>query len=1228
MLLLILTSTSGIDTARASGDATVGTWTSGPSLLIGREESAAATAADGRIYVFGGVRPFYDGVNSSLTETEAYAPGASAWVTRAPMPTGRYGLGAARGSDDRIYVVGGQTCDGGSCRPLSTVEAYDPGPDRWAAVTSLPAPRTGAAVVAGKDGRIYAIGGATFVPGSSTTLSSVLVYDPLAPSKGWVQAAPLNIPRYLAGAAPGLDGHIYVIGGFDSNAREMASVEVYDPKADVWKVLGSMPTARSDLAASVDQAGNVYAIGGYDISAKSLNTVEMYSPATGTWLTEPPLTTARATLAAVTAANGEIYAIGGDSGPDGHYLTSIEIYTPPGPSLTASVGSGVAGTIIAVSGSRFSPSQTITLKWDNTITLPVDDKEYSVPVRTDADGSFSVRLLTPATTIAASLHQIVASDGSGKSAAISFGIIGSPTPPMAFLDLPFTYDGTPTAFAEIVQNWNSSDGKGTVMTWFDHDLPIYGANADIWPSMSPSALTSPSGGQNCYNNFCYDNHDGIDFGYPEKTPVHPAANGVVVDVETDCPEGVAAQTGCGGGFGNHVVLYHSAGYFTLYGHLRPDTIPATIVPGATVATGDVLGQVGSSGRVTGPHLHFGVYRDISGTGQWQNVFHSGRPYDAGEDPAVDPFGWQAGASSAIPSDPWVQVGGPPSFDLWRNSLRTIVSVATSQLVTIVDAVTGATVLVQPGTFAEMVTLLVSPSPVASPPDQRRQVGLPLWLETTDNASPSASAGLAGALAAIFPGAEAASDTVAQPITITIPFGTADLAHVDPSSLTVYRWDPTVGTWQPLPTTVDLVSHRATAQTSQLGQFSLQGSTLCATAAPQPDGNYLQAQPITIGGAPLARSFDSAADVHWVSFSATQGTTYGVATQQLASGVDTAVRLYDADGTTQLATTDSNRGAGAQLTWIAPADGTYFLEAASGQGGATGCSATWALSILTVSDTTAPTTTASVAPQPDTAGWNSGPVTVTLSAADDQGGSGVKQITYSATGAQPIASTTVNGASASFGVSAAGQTTITYYATDNAGNQEQSKTLTVQIDPTAPTGTVSVVAGPPKQAIVTVQDAGSGLASIQVTESTNATYTVPAFTTGTTQPVQVAFTKVDQSQGAAFALTATDVAGNSVALDPADVGVDRATGKPVSTTIAGVQGYERTVAIQNGTPGLTNLDIAVNGQHFTVAGQKDGTTTTLDIGAALRPGGSNTVVLTPKGKPGGSAEVVISGSAKP
>ncbi|MEZ5099158.1 MAG: peptidoglycan DD-metalloendopeptidase family protein [Thermoleophilia bacterium] len=88
-------------------------------------------------------------------------------------------------------------------------------------------------------------------------------------------------------------------------------------------------------------------------------------------------------------------------------------------------------------------------------------------------------------------------------------------------------------------------------------------------------------------------HAGIDIGVPSGTPIRAAAAGTVV------------LAGWLGGYGNLVVVDHGGGLATAYAHQQR----ILVSNGATVAQGDVLGEVGSTGNSTGPHLHFEVRVD-------------------------------------------------------------------------------------------------------------------------------------------------------------------------------------------------------------------------------------------------------------------------------------------------------------------------------------------------------------------------------------------------------------------------------------------------------------------------------------------------------------------------------------------------------------------------------------------------------------------------------------------
>ncbi len=169
----------------------------------------------------------------------------------------------------------------------------------------------------------------------------------------------------------------------------------------------------------------------------------------------------------------------------------------------------------------------------------------------------------------------------------------------------------------------------------------------------------------------------------------------------------------------------------------------------------------------------------------------------------------------------------------------------------------------------------------------------------------------------------------------------------------------------------------------------------------------------------------------------------------------------------------------------------------------------------------------------------------------------------------------------------------------------------------------VIAGPPTQLQVTVSDPQSGLQSIVVTQSDNADTPVPPFTVGTTDPVVVTATKINQSQGAHVTLQITDLAGNVTVCDPVITLIQRSSTTDPQATRAQVDQTENKIQITNGTPGLANLEITVNSTKLKVTGLKNGETRTVNVASAMVAGSKNVITVKGHGPQGSSAMVVIS-----
>ncbi len=242
------------------------TWTTAADApLPARSEGAAATH-DGNLYAIGGRGPA--GV---LTNLDRYTPATDTWVSLAPMPTARAGLGVAR-VGDAIYAIGGRTsgspCSGGE---LDAVERYDVAAGTWSTVAPLPSARSDLAAI----------------------------------TQG---------------------GKIYVFGGCAGGAF-LSDVDVYNPKTDTWSTSPTdMPTARASMYGVGKRGGTIYVIGGW-AGGGPLGVNEAYKVATDRWTIAAPMITARAEMGVV-SHGGRIYTVGGALPAFGASTNQNEVFKP------------------------------------------------------------------------------------------------------------------------------------------------------------------------------------------------------------------------------------------------------------------------------------------------------------------------------------------------------------------------------------------------------------------------------------------------------------------------------------------------------------------------------------------------------------------------------------------------------------------------------------------------------------------------------------------------------------------------------------------------------------------------------------------------------------------------------------------------------------------------------------------------------------------------------------
>ena len=111
----------------------------------------------------------------------------------------------------------------------------------------------------------------------------------------------------------------------------------------------------------------------------------------------------------------------------------------------------------------------------------------------------------------------------------------------------------------------------------------------IWPVTG--RISSIFGLRRFFNEQERSPHNGLDIAAYEGKPVKAAASGTVI------------ETGDFFFSGNMIYIDHGQGIISLYAHLSE----ISVKPGDVIKQGDIIGKVGQTGRVTGPHLHFAIF---------------------------------------------------------------------------------------------------------------------------------------------------------------------------------------------------------------------------------------------------------------------------------------------------------------------------------------------------------------------------------------------------------------------------------------------------------------------------------------------------------------------------------------------------------------------------------------------------------------------------------------------
>ena len=254
----------------------------------------------------------------------------------------------------------------------------------------------------------------------------------------------------------------------------------------------------------------------------------------------------------------------------------------------------------------------------------VADPETDVSVIRESDGSYTAttyeRSLTPRlaygrATITSSLYE--AGQDAGISSTVLSGLVN-----LFSFDVDFQRDVQPGDSFEIVYQRMTDDSGAPVMDGniVLASMTLSGVKTLLYrfkttsgysdyfdaqgQSVQKSLMRTPTDAARISSGFGQRKHPilgftlmhrGIDFAAPAGTPVYAAGDGLI------------EKAGRAGSYGNYIRIRHNGNYKTAYAHLRG--FASGIAEGVRVKQRQVIGYVGSTGRATGPHLHYEVIKD-------------------------------------------------------------------------------------------------------------------------------------------------------------------------------------------------------------------------------------------------------------------------------------------------------------------------------------------------------------------------------------------------------------------------------------------------------------------------------------------------------------------------------------------------------------------------------------------------------------------------------------------
>lgn len=404
-----------------------------------------------------------------------------------------------------------------------------------------------------------------------------------------------------------------------------------------------------------------------------------------------------------------------------------------------------------------------------------------------------------------------------------------------FMDFPVPYDGGNENFGGTLDQFrqasNREDVGGRISSFFDHEYPVFPWTLFGIQFRGDEPPDRPAGNSVLIfdgirlDQDWYTGHTGYDIiplpSFTQNTPVFAAADGILTAAEITPTGNHQIKI-------NHVVP--DGIYQTVYMHLQEDQYwnASRQRAGQPVKAGTRIGTMGTTGNSTGIHLHFEVYFDASGKGEFNN-YNRVDPYGFIAVDAQDP--WDTDEMLVTADGRQLKHQGVVSRYLWRQRLgiKATVGSAAGKVVAQEGQAQGKlAACVAADTLPPGAALLVDWSPDTPPTSTLMGTGNSYVISAQDaQGKPVQTFGAPITLSLQYTTSDVANiaadiSELSPGLFRSVQYSPNDMADIDRLSLGVFRFDVGAQAWRPIPSSVDFERHIATGLFSQPGKYALMG----------------------------------------------------------------------------------------------------------------------------------------------------------------------------------------------------------------------------------------------------------------------------------------------------------------------------------------------------------------------------------------------------------------------